>query len=223
MFVLPVSGYKFEGINDLKRIERTFYSDHPYSTSTIIPAVDPDTPQPSLLGHVSAVLAATDIISLTTAGVTIGDVHEAMPVLTSGSTAAAYDCSVSPWPSPPLNPMSTFNALNGMNTGEATTRARSTSESIDEWAALQKRKEMGAGAGVAGAISMGGPVAVGIGGGMGGIGIIPGPMVDVSLLGDFSKEHMGHEAYYYRNWFLGKGISIVLVLIWLTVMTLMKD
>ena len=109
-------------------------------------------------------------------------------------------------------------------------RVKSLPESKDEWAGLQKRKEMGGSPGVAGAISMGTPAAVGvgigsgtgtgavIGGGIGGIGatgaaagIMTG--TGISMMGEYSKEHMGHEAYYYRNWFLGKGIlpSYILV------------
>lgn len=103
-------------------------------------------------------------------------------------------------------------------------RVKSLPQSKDEWAALQKRKEMGSGAGVGETIAMGmapspnaasGTAAIGIGGGAGGIGPIGAAGVgdmggrilpsDLSMMGDYSKEHMGHEAYYYRNWFLGKG------------------
>lgn len=108
-------------------------------------------------------------------------------------------------------------------------RVKSLPESKDEWAALQKRKEMGSGSGVGDAIAMGmapspsvssGPSLIGIGGGAGGIGPIGAAGVgdmggrilpsDLSMMGDYSKEHMGHEAYYYRNWFLGKGIYFTL-------------
>lgn len=100
-------------------------------------------------------------------------------------------------------------------------RVKSLPEGKDEWAALQKRKEMGGSPGVAGAISMGTPAAVGIsvstgggiGGGIGGIGAtgaVAGMATGagMTMMGEYSKEHMGHEAYYYRNWFLGKGMRI---------------
>lgn len=113
--------------------------------------------------------------------------------------------------------------------GYAMVRVKSLPESKDEWAALQKRKEMGSGSGVGDAIAMemapspsvsSGPSLIGIGGGAGGIGPIGAAGVgdmggrilpsDLSMMGDYSKEHMGHEAYYYRNWFLGKGIYFTL-------------
>lgn len=76
-------------------------------------------------------------------------------------------------------------------------RVKSMPESNDEW-------------GNASSTSLSSPIA--IGGGIGGIGatgagagvtVAGGP--DMSMLGEYSKEHMGHEAYYYRNWFLGRG------------------
>jgi hypothetical protein len=193
MFVLPINGYKIEGINDLKKVERTYYSNY-----SIIPAIDPDAPQPSLLGM-------SDIIAAETAyGASCG------PMMTffHGSLVATGPQLVHPlYPINPMNPMN--YAVNGTSSsGEVLNRARSSSESKEEWAALQKRKEMGDSAGVAGALSVHDPSAVGIGMGRavlnaGGVLV---PTVDIAIHGDDSKEHMGHEAYYYRNWFLGRGM-----------------
>ncbi|GJJ70691.1 hypothetical protein EMPS_03041 [Entomortierella parvispora] len=88
--------------------------------------------------------------------------------------------------------------------GQPMARVKSLPESKDEWAAFQKRKVNTSSSTGIGTVS---------------------PDVDsstqarqqqrsescgsvmtpnLSMLGEYSQEHMGHEAYYYRNWFLGK-------------------
>ncbi|OAQ34379.1 hypothetical protein K457DRAFT_763853 [Linnemannia elongata AG-77] len=219
MLVVPTNGYRIEGCNDLKKIERSLRPDHPH-----MPPISITTPssgsfqQPSLMSRVSAVQnATTDETTLPkriapqTPTTTSADQTSLNP---SGSISATTASDTHPTPSPTMDIFSPSNASPG---GQAMVRVKSLPEGKDEWAALQKRKEMGSSPGVAGAISMGTPAAVGIsvgtgagiGGGIGGIGATGASAgmatgSGIAMMGEYSKEHMGHEAYYYRNWFLGK-------------------
>lgn len=232
MLVVPTSGYKIEGCNDLKKIERSLRPEHPHMPPLSITTPKIGSSQPSLMSRVSAVQnAAADATtpsevstSQTSAVISSADYNPSNP---SGSSAY-----VSPITTADANQtlssttMNTFSpSPNATPGGEAMVRVKSLPESKDEWAALQKRKEMGGSPGVAGAISMGTPAAVGIsvstpGAGVGGIGGIGATGAaaglatgtGIAMMGEYSKEHMGHEAYYYRNWFLGKGMSIYVVL-----------
>jgi len=88
--------------------------------------------------------------------------------------------------------------------GQPMARVKSLPESKDEWAALQKRKGNASNVGV-------GAVSPDVESSMQsrqqqrsescGSALTP----NISMLGEYSQEHMGHEAYYYRSWFLGKG------------------
>ncbi|KAG0373293.1 Rap/ran-GAP protein [Mortierella sp. AD032] len=237
MLVVPTNGYRTEGCNDLKKIERNMRPDHPHiAPLSITKTSTSGSSQPSLLSRISAVQnATTDLTSLSpgsktsTATPAVGygvpnppghnpSAHAS--VTTSVNSTAMGDTSDQAL-SPTMNDI--FSPPNAASSsgGHAMVRVKSLPESKDEWAALQKRKEMGGSPGVAGAISMGTPAAVGItvsggnatvgiGGGIGGIGATgaaaAGMVTDtrIAMMGEYSTEHMGHEAYYYRNWFLGK-------------------
>ncbi|KAF9103301.1 Rap/ran-GAP protein [Mortierella sp. GBA35] len=219
MLVVPTAGYRIEGCNDLKKIERSLRPDHPFVTSLPMTAATSGSSQPSLMSRISAVQSASRITNVAPPGSSQTATPAAnSPDSTGALTINASAGDASQVSSPIMNIFSPSNAAPG---GQTMVRVKSLPESKDEWAALQKRKEMGGSPGVAGAISMGTPAAVGvgvgtgagtgagIGGGIGGIGAVgatAGMMTGtgISMLGEYSKEHMGHEAYYYRNWFLGK-------------------
>ncbi|KAG0302487.1 signal-induced proliferation-associated 1-like protein 3 [Dissophora globulifera] len=212
MFVFPTSGYRIEGCNDHKKIERALRSDHPPAKVIPMSAAASGPPQTSLLSRAAVVQSTpnTPANDNTNGGPSnvfrdSGVAHPPQSPGANGEERIMVDLSAAKTMTSQMNTSSSG--------GQAMMRVKSLPESKDEWAALQKRKEMGGSAGVAGAISMGSPAAVGIGGGGGsavapsntlsaGAGVVSGP--DMSMLGDYSKEHMGHEAYYYRNWFLGK-------------------
>ncbi|KAF9121844.1 Rap/ran-GAP protein, partial [Mortierella sp. 14UC] len=241
MLVVPTNGYRIEGCNDLKKIERSMRSDHAHiAPLSITTAVSSESSQPSLLGQISAVQNTTNDMTALSPGSTTSTATPAVDYSSpdpsgftpsaSASTAATAPSTAArdtgnQEPSPTMNNIfSPSNAVPSGGGGQAMVRVKSLPESKDGWAALQKRKEMGGSPGVAGAISMGTPAAVGItisgvnntgfgigiGGGVGGIGatgaaaagVVTG--TGISMMGECSKEHMGHEAYYYRNWFLGK-------------------
>jgi len=140
--------------------------------------------------------------------------------VSSNTSQATGDDTNSQISSPLMNIFSPPNSNTAVG-GQTMVRVKSLPESKDEWAALQKRKEMDGSPGVAGAISMGTPAAVGvvtglgtgvgIGGGIGGIGATGAAATGmltgtgIEMMGEYSKEHMGREGYYYRNWFLGRG------------------
>ncbi|KAF9390956.1 Rap1 GTPase-activating protein 2 [Podila verticillata] len=214
LLIVPTAGYRIEGCNDSKKIERAAAALSGHSrgrrSSLFMPSSTTSPPnllQQSLLTKMSgheyqepAEVEGTD--SLRT------DASETRVSITSMASQSSSDLAL------------TQSQFGG---GYAMVRVKSLPESKDEWAALQKRKEMGSGAGVGEVIATGmaptpsvtsGPSPIGIGGGAGGIGPVGAVGVgdmggrilpsDLSMMGDYSKEHMGHEAYYYRNWFLGK-------------------
>ncbi|KAF9312993.1 Rap1 GTPase-activating protein 2 [Podila horticola] len=215
MLIVPTAGYRIEGCNDRKKIERAAaaLSGHSRSrrSSLFMPSSTTSPPnllQQSLLtkvvhgsGQGSEEVGRMDLPST--------GISELRVSASSMASQSSSDL---------VSTQSHFVGGHGM------VRVKSLPESKDEWAALQKRKEVGSGAEVGDAITMGlaspppsatfGTGIVGIGGGAGGIGPIGAAGVgdmggrifpsDLSMIGDYSKEHMGHEAYYYRNWFLGK-------------------
>ncbi|KAF9351355.1 Rap/ran-GAP protein [Mortierella sp. AD094] len=183
MFVVPTTGYRIEGCNDLKKIERALRPDHPHTPSLPISMTTSEgASQPSLLSRASIVQNSTESAT-----------HDSTDITKSSVDARSDSVTY-------LHPTSSSSSIN--LSGQPMARVKSLPES-NEWAELQKRKEMGGSAGVAGAISMGTPVSAGsLGGSNSGTGVTSGP--DILTLGDYSKEHMGHEAYYYRTWFLGK-------------------
>ncbi|KAG0034506.1 Rap1 GTPase-activating protein 2 [Podila clonocystis] len=214
LLIVPTVGYRIEGYNDRKKIERAAASLSGHSrsrrSSLFMPAST--TSPPSLLQQ-----------SLLTKVVHRSDQEpeEFGDVDLSSTRASELRMSASSMASQSSSDLvSTQSHFGG---GYAMVRVKSLPESKDEWAALQKRKDMGSGVGVEKTIDMGmapplnaasGTAVKGIGGGAGGIGPIGAAGVgdmggrvlpsDLSMMGDYSKEHMGHEAYYYRNWFLGK-------------------
>ncbi|KAF9148662.1 Rap/ran-GAP protein [Linnemannia schmuckeri] len=219
MLVIPTNGYRIEGCNDLKKIERSLRPEHPH-----MPPLSITTPnsgssqQPSLMSRVSAVQNATaDGTTLpeeSTSQTVVAPSADSNSPNPSRFTTAIATLDANHTPSPTMDIISPSNASQG---GQSMVRVKSLPEDKDEWTALQKRKEIGGSPGVAGAISMGTPAAVGIsagtgagiGGGIGGVGatgVVAGMATGtgIAMMGEYSKEHMGHEAYYYRNWFLGK-------------------
>ncbi|KAG0050693.1 Rap1 GTPase-activating protein 2 [Gryganskiella cystojenkinii] len=89
--------------------------------------------------------------------------------------------------------------------GQPMARVKSLPESRDEWAAFQKGKELGEDTtGVGGANTMGAESSNRQEGDRIGNSPSSAMMPDLSMLGEYSQDHMGHEAYYYRNWFLGR-------------------
>ncbi|KFH64038.1 hypothetical protein MVEG_09863 [Podila verticillata NRRL 6337] len=212
--IVPTAGYRIEGCNDNKKIERAAAALSGLSrgrrSSLFMPSSTTSPPsllQQSLLTKMSGrgYQEPTEVEGTDSSRT---DASETRVSMTSMASQSSSDLAL------------TQSQFGG---GHAMVRVKSLPESKDEWAALQKRKEMGSGAGVGEAIAMGmaptpsvtsGPSPIGIGGGAGGIGPIGAVGVgdmggrilpsDLSMMGDYSKEHMGHEAYYYRNWFLGK-------------------
>ncbi|KAF9400139.1 Rap1 GTPase-activating protein 2 [Mortierella sp. AD011] len=175
MFVVPTTGYRIEGCNDLIKIERALRPDHPHAPPLPFSMTASEgASQPSLLSRASIIQNSTE--------------HTAQDATDNDKSPIGAQLDSVTY----LHQTTSSSAIN--LSGQPMTRVQSLPES-NEWAELQKLKEMGESAGVAGAISMGAPV------GAGNPGIISGP--DISTL-DYSQEHMGHEAYYYRNWFLGK-------------------
>ncbi|KAF9999941.1 Rap1 GTPase-activating protein 2 [Entomortierella chlamydospora] len=175
MFVVPTTGYRIEGCNDLVKIERALRPDHPHAPALPLSMTASEgASQPSLLSRASIVQNSIEPATQDSADNNKSPMGAQLDLVTY------------------LHSTTSLSAIN--LSGQPMARVQSLPES-NEWAELQKLKEMGESAGVAGAISMGTPV------GAGNLGIISGP--DISTL-DYSQEHMGHEAYYYRNWFLGK-------------------
>ncbi|KAF9548686.1 Rap/ran-GAP protein [Mortierella hygrophila] len=219
MLVVPTNGYRIEGSNDLKKIERNLRPEHPHMPPISITTLNSGSSQQrSLMSRLSAVQNASadettlpERSALQSSAATSANYNS--PNL-SGPISATTASNTDLTPSPTIDILTPSNASSG---GQAMVRVKSLPEGKDEWAALQKRKEMGGSPGVAGAISMGTPAAVGIsvgtgagiGGGIGGIGATGAAAgmttgAGIAMMGEYSKEHMGHEAYYYRNWFLGK-------------------
>ncbi|KAG0365262.1 Rap/ran-GAP protein [Gamsiella multidivaricata] len=176
MFVLPASGYKIEGCNDLRKIEHALRQEQPPLKLVSIPIAATGTPERSLLSQASAVrtsriAAGEEVIAGTSANT---DNEE---------TALAAS-------------LSTVNFIG---------------HSMDHVKSLPKCKEIGGSTGMAGTISLVCPAGINMAGSSGSIGtattgpaMTSAPVPGISMLGDYSREHMGHEAYYYRNWFLGK-------------------
>ncbi|KAF9200249.1 Signal-induced proliferation-associated 1-like protein 2 [Haplosporangium sp. Z 27] len=171
MFTVPTPGFRIEGCNDLKKIERALRPDHPQTTSLPPPmATLGGAPQPSLLSHVSGVQHGestsqeTHSISQSPAGIQ--------------PNSATY-----------MHPTESSSSIN--LDGQPIARVKSLSES-NEWTELQKRKK-----------AEGSPIdTLNNVGSSSATGVLAGS--DNLTLRDYSQEHMGHEAYYYRNWFLGK-------------------
>ncbi|KAF8975240.1 Signal-induced proliferation-associated 1-like protein 2 [Entomortierella lignicola] len=171
MFAVPTPGFRIEGCNDLKKIERALRPDHPQATSLPPPmATLGGAPQPSLLSHVS--------------GVQHGE----------STSQETYSISQSPADIQPnsatyMHPTESSSSIN--LDGQPMARVKSLSES-NEWTELQKRKK-----------AEGSPIdALNNVSSSSATGVLAGS--DNLTLRDYSQEHMGHEAYYYRNWFLGK-------------------
>ncbi|KAF9113212.1 Rap1 GTPase-activating protein 2 [Mortierella sp. AM989] len=188
MFVVPTAGYRIEGCNDLKKIERALHSDNLQITSPPLYVTASGGPHCSLLSKASAVQNTSELASQ-------GSSANAEPSVEVQSNSAPY-----------LHPSTSSSSINLADQPMA--RVKGMPES-NKWDSLQNHKEIGGDTGIAGAISMGTPASVEVGSSVGsvggsglGTGVLPGP--DILTLGDYSKEHMGHEAYYYRNWFLGK-------------------
>ncbi|KAI1316806.1 Rap1 GTPase-activating protein 1 [Mortierella claussenii] len=198
MFVLPTQGYKIEGCNDLKTIESLLRPDpEPTKTRPTVVTIVPDPPQSPLLSRATAMQRNVEANISKPASASTEYIDKGADV---GTTLEGYsDILSNTMRTLPAGPTSA-NSLSGQIVGHL----KNLPESKVEWAALQKRREMGDSAGVAGAISMGNPTVTGgkdegsgpAGGGSSGS--------NLSMLGNYAKEHMGHEAYYYRNWFLGK-------------------
>ncbi|KAF8932775.1 Rap/ran-GAP protein [Haplosporangium gracile] len=219
MLVVPTNGYRIEGCNDLKKIERSLRSEHPHMPPLSITTPISGSPQqPSLMSRVSAVQNDTTDGPTppeeSTPQISASPPADCNSINPSGFTSSITTSDANQTPSPTMDIFSPSNASQG---GQLMVRVKSFPEGKDEWAALQKRKETGDSPGVTGAISMGTPAPIGISvgtgagieGGIGRIGatgvaagMVPG--TGIAMMGEYSKEHMGHEAYYYRNWFLGK-------------------
>ncbi|KAF9336378.1 Rap1 GTPase-activating protein 2 [Podila minutissima] len=214
LLIVPTAGYRIEGCNDRKKIERAAASLSGHSrdrrSSLFMPSST--TSPPNLLQQ-----------SLLTKVVRRSDQEPEEIGGTDSSNTGTSELRVSASSMASQSSSDLVSTQSHFGGGYAMVRVKSLPESKDEWAALQKRKEMGSGAGVGETIAMematppnaaSGTAAMGIGGGAGGIGPIGAAGVgdmsgrilpsDLSMMGDYSKEHMGHEAYYYRNWFLGK-------------------
>ncbi|KAF9214898.1 Rap1 GTPase-activating protein 2 [Podila verticillata] len=202
--IVPTAGYRIEGCNDNKKIERAAAALSGLSrgrrSSLFMPSSTTSPPsllQQSLLTKMSGrgYQEPTEVEGTDSSRT---DASETRVSMTSMASQSSSDLAL------------TQSQFGG---GHAMVRVKSLPESKDEWAALQKRKEMGSGAGVGEAIAMGmaptpsvtsGPSPIGIGGGAGGIGPIGAVGVgdmggrilpsDLSMMGDYSKEHMGHEA-----------------------------
>ncbi|KAF9178834.1 Rap/ran-GAP protein [Haplosporangium sp. Z 767] len=194
MFVVPTSGYRIEGRNDLKEIEKALRPDHFLVCPKPNSSIETEPLQPSLLSQAIRVKDESD------AG------YDRSSTELSDGTIKAYsyggDASAAPrttlkWPVSP-----SFD-------GEPKSHARTLPESRIGWSAIQDHADRGASSSAT-ATPTTNSVPVVVGGGIGGIGAtgacagIGTPRADMSMLGDYSKEHMGHEAYYYRNWFLGR-------------------
>ncbi|KAF9432606.1 Rap1 GTPase-activating protein 2 [Entomortierella beljakovae] len=185
MFVVPAPGYRIEGCNDMKKIERSLKAETPHTPSNPKSVSNSEGASPSLLSRASAIQITAENTNTESkeSDKLTSDAQPESSILSNANTSS-----------------SSINLG-----GQPMARVKSLPES-NEWAALQKRKEMGGSPGVAGALSMGSPAAVGISSGNGGTSASSNLMTgtDMMTLGDYSNEHMGHEAYYYRNWFLGK-------------------
>ncbi|KAF8940796.1 hypothetical protein BGZ58_004710 [Dissophora ornata] len=204
MFVIPTTGYRIEGCNDLKKIERALRPEHQHAIDLPIAMPVTGSPQRSLLSRAFAVQATpSDKPGRTVAA----DTAKATKVSSTTTNISADGQETS---RAHLTSLASSKAIAKFE-GHTMTRVKSLPESKDEWANLQKRKGMVGSTGVGGAISTGNPATVGTGSDVGGIrstqvGAGAISKADMSMLGEYSREHMGHEAYYYRNWFLGKGM-----------------
>ncbi|KAG0037235.1 Rap1 GTPase-activating protein 2 [Podila clonocystis] len=219
LLIVPTVGYRIEGYNDRKKIERAAASLSEHSRSRRSSLFMPSSTT-SPLNLLQQSLLTKVVRGSDQEPEEFGDIDlsstRASELRMSASSMASQSSS---------DLVSTQLHFGG---GYAMVRVKSLPESKDEWAALQKRKDMGSVVGVEKTIDMGmappsnatsGTAVIGIGGGAGGIGPIGAAGVgdmggrilpsDLSMMGDYSKEHMGHEAYYYRNWFLGKGPTVI--------------
>lgn len=92
--------------------------------------------------------------------------------------------------------------------GQPMARVKSLPESKDEWAALQNRRGNASTSG-AGAVSPDVESSTQSRQQQRSESCSSAMTPNISMLGEYSQEHMGHEAYYYRNWFLGKGEVVI--------------
>ncbi|KAG0252167.1 Rap/ran-GAP protein, partial [Mortierella polycephala] len=194
MFVVPTSGCRIEGCNNLKKIEKALRLDHSLVRPKPTSSVETGPLQSSLLSRAAMVQDESDIGYDRSSTKSLGTTNEVHSYGGDTSTAprTTLEWSVSP----------SFG-------GEPKSHARTLLESRAVWSAIQDHADKGASS-FATAMPVMNSVPVVVGGGIGGIGAtgacagIGTPRADMSMFGEYSKEHMGHEAYYYRNWFLGK-------------------
>ncbi|KAG0093624.1 hypothetical protein BGZ93_007817, partial [Podila epicladia] len=209
LLIVPTAGYRIEGCNDRKKIERAAASllGHSRDRRSSLFTPSSTTSPPNLLQQtlLTKVVRRSDKDPEEVGGVDSSNTGASELRVSSSSMASQSSSDL----------VSTQSHFCG---GYAMVRVKSLPESKDEWAAVQKRKDIGSGVGVGENIAIGmapppntasGTAAIGIGGGAGGIGPIGAAGVgdmggrvlpsDLSMMGDYSKEHMGHEAYYYRN------------------------
>ncbi|KAF9936253.1 Rap/ran-GAP protein [Mortierella alpina] len=182
MFVLPTTGYRIEGRGDLKRTSEAPSRLDPQVALTSVKGTTSNTPPSSLLTRattVQGIIAANAIDHSSIAGKYGDESLEPCPLVSPSTTAEVPKGS----------------AL--VSGGMLMARVQSMPESKDEWRNTSPSTPLSNPTVVGGGI--GGIGATGAGAGVTGAG---GP--DMSMLGEYSKEHMGHEAYYYRNWFLGR-------------------
>ncbi|KAF9963444.1 hypothetical protein BGZ70_007412 [Mortierella alpina] len=182
MVVLPTTGYRIEGCGDLKRTSETLLRPDTQVALAAVKSHSSITPPSSLLTRATAVQGNTDANALGQSSLSGKHGDDFLdPNLSMGSSSTAEVTKVA-------------TIVSG---GMPMTRVKSMPESKDEWS------------NTASSTPLSSPIV--IGGGIGGIGatgagagvtVAGGP--DMSMLGEYSKEHMGHEAYYYRNWFLGR-------------------
>ncbi|KAG9321389.1 hypothetical protein KVV02_005762 [Mortierella alpina] len=182
MFVLPTTGYRIEGCGDLKGTSMAPSRPDPQVALTSVKGTTSNTPPSSLLTRATAVqgiIAANAIDHYSLAGKYGDEFLDPCPSVSPSTTAEV--------------PKGSTLVSGGMPMA----RVQSMPESKDEWRNTSSSTPLSNPTVVGGGI--GGIGATGAGAG---VTVAGGP--DMSMLGEYSKEHMGHEAYYYRNWFLGR-------------------
>ncbi|KAG0212416.1 Rap/ran-GAP protein [Mortierella sp. GBA30] len=196
MLVVPTTGYRIEGCNDFNKIVGALRTE-PHNAPLPTQGISLGMPRIPLQMGVPAALRIKDDATNQRPITSIEDIYPNNIIPNAEAPMAVTNSGGNP----------------ESHGGLPMTRIKSMPESKDEWASLQRRKLMSGSRSEAISSSLVSPAATGItmGGGIGGIGatgagafgsVMGGP--DMSMLGEYSKEHMGHEAYYYRNWFLGR-------------------
>ncbi|KAF9917849.1 Rap/ran-GAP protein [Lobosporangium transversale] len=218
MLIVPIAGYRIEGCNDLKKIERVLRPDLPPPKSLPLPFVTKPSSslQFSLLSRATVVQGTSNVTDTRSSLVaefseTNGDSlteEQGIPQFESQREKLIA-----------LKNPSTDSLHNSYHENRQIDRVKDLSEAEDVLETLQIRGgSSNVGVRQVGTLAMRNPT---LGrrhpwsAPMVGTGASPDSAVQVppsasppapgfSIIRDCSKDHMGHEAYYYRDWFLGR-------------------